>query len=291
MTTSNSETLACLIIDDPTLRPSYGCLNYEDLLRAMKDHRFFTEIAFIPYNWRRSDPETVRLFLENPDHLAICVHGCDHTGGEFGSPSYDELRRRAETALDRMDRHEELTGLGYDPVMVFPQGRFSAAALKALRDVGYAAAFNSGLTAQNGEAPPAAEHRLPATRFFHDFPLFTRHYPSDRDAFARDFEAGRPLIAVEHHGVFRDGYGAITDFADWINALGDVRWTSLGEIVERYVGPAALDRPAPAALTAPRDAFNLSVSARRFFSELRDEYIETNAFLETRYRRLRKMLR
>ena len=39
-------TLACLIIDDPLLRPKYGCLDYTKLLQEMKEHNFFTEIAF-----------------------------------------------------------------------------------------------------------------------------------------------------------------------------------------------------------------------------------------------------
>ena len=65
MNKSNTEeprkTLACLIIDDPLLRPQYGCLNYKKLLEAMKAHNFFTEIAFIPWNYKRSNAKTVRL--------------------------------------------------------------------------------------------------------------------------------------------------------------------------------------------------------------------------------------
>ena len=38
MTLSSNETLACLIIDDPLLTPSYGCLNYEALLAVDAAH-------------------------------------------------------------------------------------------------------------------------------------------------------------------------------------------------------------------------------------------------------------
>ena len=79
-----NQTLACLIIDDPLLRPKYGCIDYEKLLEQMKAHDFFTEIAFIPWNYKRSDPKTIRLFAENRDYYAICVHGCNHLGNEFG---------------------------------------------------------------------------------------------------------------------------------------------------------------------------------------------------------------
>ena len=63
------------------------------LLDEMKGHRFFTEIAFIPWNYRRSDLKTVRLFSENPDYYAICVHGCNHLGNEFGRDDYQDLSR------------------------------------------------------------------------------------------------------------------------------------------------------------------------------------------------------
>jgi hypothetical protein len=130
------ETLACLVIDDPLLKPRYGNLDYEKLLRAMKAHGFFTEIAFIPWNYRRSDPRTVKLLAENPQYYAICMHGCNHSGNEFGGGNYDELCTLASIALWRMFQHRALTGLEFDPVIVFPQGRFSSVAIQAIRDQG-----------------------------------------------------------------------------------------------------------------------------------------------------------
>ena len=161
MNTSDNETLACLIIDDPLLKPSYGCLNYESLLAEMKEHRFFTEIAFIPYNWKRSDARTVRLIAENPEHFAICIHGCDHTGSEFGKGSFEELSELAATAMWRMEWHKELTGLEHDKVMVFPRGQFSTTAIHALKEQGYLAAFNSTLRTTAGEGPPACDFSAP----------------------------------------------------------------------------------------------------------------------------------
>ena len=88
---SANQTLACLIIDDPLLMPRYGCLDYERLLEEMQEHRFFTEIAFIPYNYLRSDPATVRLLSDNLDYFGVCVHGCNHTANEFGKADYGKL--------------------------------------------------------------------------------------------------------------------------------------------------------------------------------------------------------
>src|SRR5260370_4503437 len=116
------EANACLVIDDPLLKPSYGFLNFQELLHLMERHRFSTNIAFIPWNWRRSDPGVVRLFKENPEKYSLSIHGCDHTGAEFGSHDRNRLRSKALQAADRMSVHESKTGLRHERIMVFPQG-------------------------------------------------------------------------------------------------------------------------------------------------------------------------
>jgi len=291
MTTSGAEktreTLACLIIDDPLLRLQYGCLDYVNLLQEMKEHNFFTEIAFIPWNYKRSDPKTVRLFLDNPDNYAICVHGCNHTRNEFGVIDYEELSVLASTALWRMEQHKTLTGLSYDPVIVFPQGRFSSVAMQALKDQGYFAAFNSTLRATDGEELPVIEYQRPATKIYHDFPLFLRRYPKDKSHFIQDIALGRPIIIVEHHGAFRNGYKTITDLVDWINGLGNIKWCSLLDIAEHYLGTNAASTgksadPSPSCLY-----FNSKVALRRFLSEARDNYVETSSLLTKLYKMMR----
>lgn len=284
---SDNETLACLIIDDPLLRPRYGCLDYTKLLMEMKEHRFFTEIAFIPWNHKRSNAQTVRLFLDNPDYYAICVHGCNHTSNEFGEENYKVLSALSSTALWRMEQHKKLTGLPYDPVMVFPQGRFSSVAMKALKDQGYFAAFNSTLRATDGEELPAIEYQRPATKIYHDFPLFLRRYPKDKSHFIQDMASGSPIIIVEHHGAFRNGYKTITDLVDRINSLGNIKWCSLLDIAECYLGTQAASigknfNPAPSHLY-----LNSKIALRRFLSEFRDNYVETSDLLTKIYKMVR----
>jgi hypothetical protein len=281
------ETLACLIIDDPLLRPKYGCLDYEKLLEEMRSHDFFTEIAFIPWNYRRSDPRTIRLFANSPDYYAMCVHGCDHTANEFGCTDYQKLRALSSTALWRMEEHKRLTGLPYDPVIVFPQGHFSSVAMRALRDQGYLAAFNSGLRATDGDQPPDFEYRHPATTTYHGLPLFLRRYPKDRSKFAQDIAAGRPILIVEHHSAFRNGYGAMTDLVDWVNSLGNIRWTSLLHIAQKYAGTRAatigrIAAPPPSSMRS-----TTKIALRRLLSEARDNHVETNSLLTRAYTRVR----
>jgi hypothetical protein len=282
------ETLACLIIDDPLLTPQYGCLDYTMLLKEMKEHSFFTEIAFIPWNYRRSDTKTVRLFLDNPDHYAICVHGCNHTGNEFGEGDYQAMSALSSTALWRMEQHKRLTGLPYDPVIVFPQGRFSTVAMQALKDQGYFAAFNSSIRATDGEDLPAIEYQRPATTIYHGFPLFLRRYPKDKSLFSQDMALGRPIIIVEHHSAFRSGYKSITDVVDWVNNLGNIKWTNLSVISEHYLGTKAATNIGVNANPSPsRLYFNSKVAFRRFLSEVRDNHIETSSFLTKLYKMMR----
>ena len=282
-----AETLACLIIDDPLLKPTYGCLNYEKLLEEMKVHNFFTEIAFIPWNYKRSDAGTVRLFAENPDYYALCVHGCNHTTNEFAGDDYQVLKDLSSTALWRMEQHKRLTGLPYDPVFVFPQGRFSSVAINALKEQGYIAALNSTIWATDRDEPPVRESQRPATRIFHDFPLFLRRKPKDKPLFKRDLAMGRPIIIGEHHDAFRNGYKEITDLVDWINGLGEIRWTSLLEISEHYQEKNTIEANLKPDFLPHQSRLNPKVYARRFLSEVRDNYIEKYNFSTKLYRMLR----
>jgi len=280
---------ACLIIDDPLLWPRYGCLDYERLLAEMREHGFFTEIAFIPWNYRRSDPATVRLFADNPDYFGMCVHGCNHTSREFGTTDYRRLSALSSIALHRMEAHKRLTGLPFDPVMVFPQGSFSPPAMRALKDHGYVAAFNSKLLTSDGVEPPPNEHAGPAALVYHGLPLFLRRCPRDRAGFLRDLISGRPLIIVEHHGAFRNGYRPLTEVVDWINGLGNISWMSLSGIVRHYYG---VSRPQAAWNNGEgEDSKEGKVALRRYASEFRDNYVEPNCFVRKLYEMARAVCR
>ena len=73
-------------IDDPWLREPYGRLSYEGLLKEMEKHNFHTTIAFIPWNYDRSEASVVTLFREHPDRFSISIHGDNHDHGEFENP-------------------------------------------------------------------------------------------------------------------------------------------------------------------------------------------------------------
>jgi len=230
----NNRPQACFIIDDPLLKHCYGHFEFRRLMEAMRRQEFATCIAFIPWNYRRSRKE-VAVLLRSCGMPYLCVHGCDHTGGEFSTRDVESLRGKAQLALDRMRSHSRSSGVPFDEVMVFPQGSFSVEALKALSSAGYLAAINTHL--QPSTVPEGLELRdllsVAVTRFA-DFPLFGRHYPDGLDDFALDLFLGKPALVVEHHGYFRNGYSALQSFVARLSALDErLEWTNPATICSR----------------------------------------------------------
>jgi hypothetical protein len=231
------ETGACLVIDDPLLKPRYGYLKYQQLLNLMERVNFSTSIAFIPWNWNRSARKIVRLFRENPQRLSLSVHGCDHTGGEFGSRHHGRLAWKSKQATQRMARHHSRTGLPNDPVMVFPQGVFSEAAMAVLKRGNFLGVVNSEVISTDPQPRPIriADYWSVAVMNYSDFPIFTRRYPwAGVENFAFDILLGKPCIVVVHHNDCHDECRHVVAFMERLNRLNaKLRWTSLAEVVRR----------------------------------------------------------
>ena len=230
------EASAQLIIDDPLLTPRYGFLTYDSLRASMRAAGYGTTIAFIPWNyWRTSRRNVSRLFADG-DSLSICVHGCDHTNKEFEAADPAVLQRKAGTALYRMEKHEQRTGLPFGRVMVFPQGRFSASAITALRTSRYLAAVNTTCfpTDDGGDTLTVADFLRPAVTRFNGFPIFQRRYPGRLIDCAFDLFVGRPALLVEHHQYFRDGYERIEEFVHRLRTLAPgLKWSPLSAQLTR----------------------------------------------------------
>jgi peptidoglycan/xylan/chitin deacetylase (PgdA/CDA1 family) len=226
----NPRPRAVLTVDDPPLQPQYGFFSYERLLKEMRRQEFASTIAFIPWNYRRIAPRTVELVRAHADKLSICIHGCDHTGGEFATDDEAMLRCKARIARARVRQLEEASGLACDPIMVFPQGGFSRAALRALKAERYLAAVNTSVFPSDwraGELTIGDLLDIAVTRY-EGFPVFGRRYPRTVVGFALDLYLGKPAVIVEHHGFFRNGYRTICELVDQINALEPrVSWQPL----------------------------------------------------------------
>ena len=230
------KTNACLIIDDPVLKSRHGFVNFKELLSLMKQHKFSTNIAFIPWNWRRSSPEVVRLFTENPENYSISVHGSDHTRAEFGSSNQQRIYWKAQQALERMNAHQSMTGIRHDRVMVFPQGIFSEAAMSALKHTDLIAAVNNDVISADLHRRAVSLAELWDIAIMgYGFPLFTRRYPWEGiENFAFDALLGKSAIIIIHHDYCSDRCLRLIQFIDRLNSLKcQPTWGSLGEVVRR----------------------------------------------------------
>jgi hypothetical protein len=225
---------ASFIIDDPLLRPQYGFLDYRMLLQATAASNFHASVAFIPYNFRRSDPGLAHDLRDQPDTITLCVHGCNHTDYEFGTTDVPRLVRLTEQAMDRMVVHEQLTGMAFDTVMVFPKGLFSSRAMEVLKAKGFLAAVNtSPLCVDKTGNIRVADVLDVAIMDYACFPLFVRRYPHDVVDFAFDLFLGKPAFIVEHHDYFQSGYESLSEFVDAIGRLEHgVTWAGLQDVIE-----------------------------------------------------------
>jgi hypothetical protein len=247
---NSPEANASLVIDDPLLKPDYGCVNFKELLALMERYHFATNIAFIPWNWRRSNPDVARLFTQRPEHYSISIHGADHVAAEFGGRDREQLYWKIKRAVDRMSDHETSTGISHEKVMVFPQGIFSEAAMDVLKRSNFAAAVNTDVLSVDPHPPAIRISDVwdVALMRYGSFPIFTRRYPEQEIGnFAFDILLGKPCIIGAHHDFCRDRYKHLLEFVNRLNALArPPSWRSLGEVVrrsfrQREISPGVLE--------------------------------------------------
>jgi hypothetical protein len=234
---TSNEHGACLVVDDPPLKKRYGFLVFEEALALAQRHRFAITLAFIPWNWRRTDASTAKLFLKHPDLLSLVVHGNDHTAAEFGAESVEALERKIATAVQRMKAHQVRVGIDWSPIMVFPQGVFSSESLAALQRNNFSAAVNTEVSpaGTDGAHTEVAELWSTAIMKFSAFPLFTRRYMGHGiENFAFDLLLGKPCLIAAHHDVFQHKAEALVKFLGALNSLNcSLKWRGLGELVRR----------------------------------------------------------
>jgi hypothetical protein len=227
-------------IDDLWLREPYGHVNYEELLQESEQHNFHSTVAFIPWNFDRSQSRLVTLFQTHPDRLSICIHGNNHIHQEFGPLETHPVEKQAEDirqALARMEKFSELTKIRYDTVMVFPHSVSPIATLALLKRYNFLGTANSLNVPSDATAPSDTEFVLrTGSLHFADFPSL-RRYSAETDIpksqLAIDAFLGNPMLFYAHESFFASGIGAFNKIADTVNQLQpDTRWRGLGDIVQ-----------------------------------------------------------
>lgn len=232
----NPVKTARIIIDDPLLRRRYGFLRYDHLLQSAATEGYAVTTAFIPWNYRRTSKRDARFFAQHQLAHSICIHGCDHTNNEFGITDENILQSKAFLSCMRMQEHRQRTGICCDKVMVFPQGKFSTVAIRALRHAGFLAVVNTSLVPTDFHSAGLilAEELMPAVTCQSGLPIFARRYPKNLHECALDLFLGKPAHLVEHHDWFKNGIGDTEHCARWLKSVQpNLSWPPLGEALRR----------------------------------------------------------
>jgi len=232
---------ANLTVDDAWLTQPYGHLDYEALLAEMQKYNFHTTIAFIPWNFDRSEPKVVQLFSSHGDKFSICIHGNNHDHLEFGSyedrPFSDQIAD-IKQALARMEKFQNLTSLHFDRFMIFPQEVVPpVATLQEFKEYNFVAAANAVMVPSGSVPPVDTLFPLRAVNLdFTSFPL-VRRYSAEakvpRWLIAINAFLDNPLLFYCHQTLFESGSGAFDPIAETVNQIEPgVHWGSLGSVAQ-----------------------------------------------------------
>jgi hypothetical protein len=242
---------AAFVIDDPNLRAAgYGHLDYDRLLASARRHRYHVSMAMVPLDAGRggANARAVELFRDGSAYLSLCIHGNDHDGGELGRPgSGPEALPVVAQALRRIGAFERRTGVPVDRVMVAPHERMSRGTVDALCACGYEAFSGARpypwipespdldwLTRPAGSGPLTgwgSSELMPG-----GFPLLMRmDFGHSREELVIRAFLGQPVIVYGHHDVFAHGTEVLESFAEEINGLGAVCWSSPSGIARAAV--------------------------------------------------------
>jgi hypothetical protein len=231
---------ANLTIDDPWLRQPYGYVDYKGLFEEMKGHEFHTTIAFIPWNFDRSESGVVSLFRNHPDRFSIAIHGDNHDHKEFTDYRSKPLPVQIadlKQSLARMEKFRAVTGIESDQVMIFPHSIPPEQTLAALKTYNYLATVNSTNVPQGETEPKSPLFALrPVTLSFAGFPSIKRYSiaaPITQAFLAINEYLDNPLFFYGHSDDFTKGIDAFDGVADEVNKLDPgTEWRSLGEVVK-----------------------------------------------------------
>jgi hypothetical protein len=231
---------AAFVVDDPNLHwPSYGFLRYRELVAHADAHGYHVALATVPLDGWFAHPAAARLLRERPDRLSLLVHGNDHVHWELGVQRSErqtlELLAQAQRRVAGLERR---AGVAVDRVMAPPHGRCSDGSLRGLVRTGFDALCrrppHPGVDRVLAAWEPADVHTA-------GLPIVPRaRFGRDRNELALDAFLDRPLVLYGHHGDFAGGLDLFAESAAAVNRLGDVEWTSLGQIA----GTGALTRRA-----------------------------------------------
>ena len=226
---------ASFVMDDPNLRwPTYGFIDFRSLASHAAEHGYHVAIAPVPLDSWPVSGSAAGVFAEAPESLSLCIHGHAHIRHELERfRSGDEARRELAVALRRVSELERRAGVHVDRVMAAPHERCSAVTTEAMLQLGFEALVIDRANPwrfRPEKEKPVAGWEL-AELVSGGLPVIRREdlSVSREDLILRAF-LGQPLVLYAHHDDLSEGPDFLATLANEINRLGEVRWTSLGEI-------------------------------------------------------------
>jgi hypothetical protein len=239
---------ACILFDDPNLHwPSYGYLNYRELVRQADQHDYHVALAMVPFDGWFVHAPTASLFRDRPDRLSLIVHGNNHARLELARAG-DPSRRRSllSQALRRVAAFERRSGVPVARIMAAPHGVCSEEVARELTDLGFEGLCISRpfpWLARPGRPWLAKPEGSSALAGWHPASVVTGGLPVLlRQPFGARFEEialraflDQPLILYGHHQDLEGGVDQLADLAAAIRRLGEVEWVSPGEIARSNV--------------------------------------------------------
>jgi hypothetical protein len=226
---------ASFVIDDPNLHwPSYGFLEYQDLVNHASRHGYHVGLATVPLDGWLINSRAASLVRENRTVLSLLIHGNDHVARELGRLlTSQEAEPVIAQALRRIAALERRSGVAVDRVMAPPHGACSEQALAAMFRLGIEAACISRPYPWRDRlpAPTPLAGWHPAEMVAGGLPVLPRYSLSlPREDLVFRALLGQPLILYGHHQDFAHGLDLFAQAASDINALGDVQWGPLSAI-------------------------------------------------------------
>jgi hypothetical protein len=227
---------ATFMFDDPNLHwPSYGFINYEEMVREAVADNYHVSLATIPLDSWFVHEKTKQLFVRHRTRLSLLYHGNDHVSNELARPkSSPAMRKLLVRAGQRIKRMEGRTGLDVARVMAPPHGACSELALREMARVGFEAACVSrgSLLYHNPDAHWTRTIGFGPCDQIVGLPVIPR-FGLSRNCYNDILIAavlGQPIIPMTHHQALSEGYGVLAEIASFVNSLGDIAWRDMKSI-------------------------------------------------------------
>ena len=233
---------ATIVIDDPNLHwPTYGAIDYRELVSEARTHNFHAAMATVPLDGWFVHPRAAQIFRDNSRWLSLAIHGNNHSRNEFSRfTSTSKAESAVQQALQRIGTLERRSGLRASRVLIPPHEAFGQHAADALGRSSFEGISVTRAYPWTGDisrpfAAPTSKLRLSGWRaadFVTDWvPAVLRRGLFEHEEIMIRSYLDLPLVIYGHVDDVLTGLEPLVDAASLINGQGDVMWMPLDELL------------------------------------------------------------